>query len=207
MLSFFKSSKKKAPKKGQSFYHRENLIQTIEELNSLLDHLDTTLPLKTDTELLFKGFSLDSIIEKNLEDDFGEESFLLEPDSGIDGHKIYFYRISSEHFRFLISLHFINDQFFFAVNKVYSESLLSDKDKKKVIKQITNKYYPDAPDDLIEFNIEDPKGNVLFTHDDIYYYIKYLPNNSINQKIKKQYTGYHKPEAGAELKETLDELI
>lgn len=206
MLSFFKSSKK-TPKKGQSFYHRENLIQTMDELNSILSHLNAPNPLKTEKELLFKGFDLDSIIEKNLEYDFGEESFLLQPDSVLEGHKIYFYRISSEHFRFLIQLHFIDDQFFFAVNKVYSESLLSDKDKQKVIKQITNKYYPDAPDDLIEFDLEDPKGNVLTTYNDIYYYIKYLPNNSINQKLKKKYTGYHKPEAGDEIKETLDELI
>ena len=41
MLSFFKSSKKQSPKKGQSFYHRENLIQTIDELNYVLSHLDS----------------------------------------------------------------------------------------------------------------------------------------------------------------------
>lgn len=203
----FKSNKKKTPKKGQSFYHRENLIQTIEELNNVLNHLGSSKTTKTISEIIFKGYNLDSIFEKDLENNFGEESFLLEPDSGITGHKIYYYRISSEHFRFLIQLHFIDDKFFFAGNKVYAETLLSDYDKQKVIKQITSKYYPDASSELIEFNIEDPKGNILFTHDDIYYYIKYIPNNSINKALKKQYAGFAKPEVGLEIKETLDDLI
>ncbi len=203
----FKSTKKKTPKKGQSFYHRENLIQTIEELNSVLSHLDSSKTTKTKADIIFKGFELDSIFEENLENDFGEESFLLEPDSGITGHKIYFYRISSEHFRFLIQLHFIDDNFFLASNKVYSESLMSDSDKTKVIQQITKKYYPEADSKVKEFDLEDPKGNILFTHDDIYYYIKYIPNNAINQKLKKQYSGFTKPEAGLEIKETLDDLI
>ena len=203
----FKSTKKKKEKKGQSFYHRENLIQTIEELNKVLSHLNSSKTSKTKSDIIFKGLDLNEIYEKNLENVFGEESFLLEPESGITGHKIYFYRISSEHFRFLIQLHFIDDQFFFAGNKVYAESLLSDKDKQKVIKQIANKYCPDAVNEIVEFDIMDPKGNVLFTQDYIYFHIKYIPNNALNQKLKKQYAGFTKPKAGLEIKETLDDLI
>lgn len=203
----FKSTKKKKEKKGQSFYHRENIIQTIEELNNILSHLNSSKTTKTKYDIIFKGLDLNAIYEKNLENNFGEESFLLEPESGITGHKIYYYRISSEHFRFLIQLHFIDDQFFFACNKVYAESLLSDKDKQKVIKQIANKYCPDAKNEIVEFDIEDSKGNVLFTHDYIYFYIKYIPNNALNQKLKKQYAGFTKPESGLEIKETLDDLI
>ncbi len=203
----FKSNKKKKEKKGQSFYHRENIIQTIEELNTVLRHLNSSKTSKTNSDIIFKGLDLNAIDENNLEKDFGEQSFILEPESGIPGHKIYYYRISSEHFRFLIQLHFINDQFFFACNKVYAESLLSDIDKQKVIKQIRNKYCPDAKKEIVEFDIEDSKGNILFTTDYVYFYIKYIPNNAINKKLKKQYAGYAKPEAGIEIKETLDDLI
>lgn len=203
----FKSDKKKTHKKGSSFYHRESLIQTIDELNSVLSHLGSSKATKTITNINFKGFELDAINEKTLVNDFGEESFLLEPESGILGHKIHYYRLSSQHLRFLIQLHFIDDKFFFAGNKVYSESLLSDTDKQKVIKQITNKYYQDANNEAVDFDIEDSKGNILFTHDDIYYYIKYIPNNSINQTLKKQYSGRTKPDPGQEIKEILDDLI
>ncbi|NQU31980.1 MAG: hypothetical protein HQ521_02000 [Bacteroidetes bacterium] len=207
MLSFFKSTKKKSPKKGQSLYHRENLIQTIDELNYVLSHLDSPKNTKSKLNLLFQNKELESIQVKNLVGDFGEESFLLEPDSGIQGHKVYFYRISSEHLKFLIQIQFVEDQFFFAATKVYSESLLSDKDKQNVIKRIIDKYYPDADVNTINFSIEDPKGNILFTHEDIYYYLKYIANNEVSKKLKMQYSGYVKPTSGEEIKDTLDNLI
>ncbi len=207
MLSFFKSKKNKAQKKGGSFYHRENLIQTIEELNNMLNQPNSSGITLSDANILFQGFELDSIIKKNLEDDFGEESFLLEPEGGIEGHKVYFYRIVSDYFRFLIQIHFIDDKFFFSATKVYSESVLSLIDKKKVIKQIANKYHLTVNNETINFNIKDPAGNMLFTHDDVYYHIKYLPNNQINKELKKQYQGFKKADPAEEIKETLDRLI
>jgi len=207
MLSFFKSSKKKTPKKGASFYHRENLIQTIEELNTILNRLEASDTRKSKSNILFQGFELDAILEQNMERDFGEESFILEPDSEISNHIVYYYRIVSGNLRFLIQIHFIDNQFMFASNKVYSDALLSISDKQKVVKQITSKYFRDADKETIMFNLEDTKGNILFTHDHMYYYINYLPNNAINQKLKKQYEGYKKVDAAQEVNDTLDRLI
>ena len=207
MFSFFKSKKNKTPKKGGSFYHRESLIQTIEELNIILNQSNSADITKTESNIHFQGFELDSIIKENLENDFGEESFLLEADSGIENHEVYFYRIVSDYLRFLIQIHFVNDKFFFAATKIYSESLLSEKDKKKVIKQIASKYQPTASDETINFNIKDTVGNMLFTHDDVYYHIKYIPNNQVNKDLKKQYGGFKKSDPGKEIKETLDRLI
>jgi len=207
MLSFFKSSKKKIPKKGKAFYERENLIQTIKELNNCLDHLEFSGTTKTSSNILFQGVALDAIVEKNLENDFGEESFCCEPDGEISDHKIYYYRISSQHLRFLIQIHFIDGQFFFAGTKIYSDALLSSTDKQRVLKQIITKYYPDADEQTFEFDIEDPKGNILFTRDDVYYYIQYLANNSTSQNLKKQYSGYKGPKPSEEIKDTLYRLI
>ncbi len=207
MLSFFKSSKKKTPKKGKTFYERENLIQTVKELNNCLDHLDSSKATQTSSDIQFQGFELDAIHEKNLEKDFGEESYCLVPNSGITNHLIYYYRITSQHLRFLIQIHFIDDQFFFAATKVYSDALLSAADKQRVLKQIITKYYPDADEHTIEFDIEDPNGNILFTQDDVYYYIKYLANNNTSQNLKKKYAGYTGPKPGQEIKDTLDRLI
>ena len=141
MLSLFKSSKNKAPKKGATFYHRENKIQTIEELNTILKRLSSTTSTISKSTILFQGLELDSISMESLENDFGEESFILEPDSEILDHKVYYYRITSGGLRFLIQIHFIGSQFFFATTKVYSESLLSDDDKQKVSRQIISKPY------------------------------------------------------------------
>lgn len=207
MLSFFKSSKKKTPKKGKTFYERENFIQTINDLNNCVRHLNSTKTTKSNSNILFQGFELDSIHEKDLEKNFGEESFFLEPDNDILGHKIYYYRITSQHLRFLIQIHFIDDQFFFAATKVYSDALLSPADKQRVLKQIITKYYPNADEHTIEFDIEDPNGNILFTQDDVYYYIKYLANNATSQNLKKKYAGYEGPKPGQEIKDTLDKLI
>lgn len=207
MVLFFKKSKKKKPKKGFSFYHRENLIQTISELNTVFSHLDFPESTKSRSNILFQGLELDSILVQNLAENFGEESYLLEPESGIPNHKVYFYRITSEHLRFLIQLHFVDDNFFFAANKIYSSSPLTNTDKQNVIKQISSKYFPDADNNTIEFNITDPKGNILFTYDDMFYYLNYIANNPTFQKLKKQYTGYIDSVAGQEIKETLDRLI
>lgn len=98
----FKSTKKKTHKKGASFYRRENLIQTVDELKNILSHLGSSNATKTTTNIIFKGVELDAISLKNLLSDFGDESFLLEPESGITGHKIHYYRFSSQHLRFLI---------------------------------------------------------------------------------------------------------
>ena len=207
MLSFFKSKKNKAPKKGGSFYHRENLIQTIEELNSVLNQPNSADITKSESNILFQGFELKSITKNNLENDFGEESFILEPESGIVGHEVYYYRIVSDYFRFLIQIHFVNDKFFFSATKVYAESLLSAIDKKKVIKQIASKYHPTANDETINFIIKDPVGNMLFTQDDVYYNIKYLPNNQTNKDLKNQYGSFKKTDSSQDVKETLDRLI
>jgi len=207
MLSFFKSKKNKAPKKGRTFYERENLIQTIEELKDCLDHIGSEKLTKSNANFLFQGKELDAITEKNLENDFGEESFLLHPDNNVTGHKVYYYRITSGHLRFLIQMHFIDDGFFFASTKVYSDSLLSTNDKQRVIKRIIDKYYPAANENTFHFNIEDPNGNILFTKDDVYYYINYLANNSVTKNIKKQYSSYSAPKTGQEIIDTLDNLI
>ncbi len=207
MLSFFKSSKKKNTQKGKAFYERENLVQTIEELNEILSMLDSDDNINGKDPLLFQGKEFNTINKNILEEYFGEESFILNPDNNISEHEVYYYRITSEHLKFLIQIHFIDNQFFLAGTKVYSDSLLSNNDKQRVIKNITNKYYPEADSNLTEFNIVDPEGNILWTKDDIFYHINYLYNNSTCQQLKKQYFGLGKPQSGQEIKNTLDSLI
>ena len=208
MFSFFKSSKKKTPKKGASFYSRENLVQTAEELSKLSNHLDSKESTITDTNIVFQGFNLDEINEKTLEKNFGEEAYILNHECELPNHKVYYYRIESTSFRFLVQIHFSDGKFFFAGTKVYADSLLSEKQKLTVTQQIARKYLSDPNSKENEFNITDKNGNVLYTKDDVFYYLKYVPNNELTRKIKKQYGGYLKPDLiKKEAKDALDRFI
>ncbi len=207
MLSFFKSKNRKPTKKGKAFYERENLIQTIDELIEILSMLDFEDNIKGKVPILFQGKEFNTINKNTLEEFFGEESFLLNPDNSVSGHEVFYYRRSSEHLKFLIQIHFIDDQFFLAGTKIYSDALLSNNDKQKVIKNITDKYHPDADAGMQEFNIMDPDGNILWSKDDIFYHINYLYNSAYCQQLKKQYWGLGKPKDGQEIKNTLDDLI
>lgn len=207
MLSFFKSSKKKSVRKGKAFYDRENLIQTIDELYVILSLLKSDDSIVTKEPILFQGKELSSINIKNLGELFGDESYILTPENGISDHKVYYYRIKSEHLKFLVQLHFIKNEFFLAGTKVYSDNLLTDNDKLKVIEKIRAKYCPELHSSIYEFKIRDKEGNTLWTQEDVFFHINCLYNNSTCQQLKEQYSGHVKPKPGQEIKNTLDNII
>ncbi len=207
MSAFFRSSKKHTKQKGESYYDRENVIQNEFELCKVLRYLDSTKAAKTKSSILFLENELSSIDKNSLFEVFGKESFLLKPNSGILGHEIYFYHITSEELRFLVQLHFIDDQFFFAANKVYSDMFLSDSDKEKIIRRIKIKYFGEDNNETAESVIVDSNGNILYTRDNVYYFIRYLANNPTSQKLKKQYEKSEILNPGQETKDKLDRLI
>jgi hypothetical protein len=207
MSLFFRSSKKNTKQKGESYYDRENLIQNEFELCKVLRYLDSANALKTKSSILFLDNELGSVNKEYLFAEFGKESYILKPNSGISGHEIYFYHISSNGLRFLVQLHFIDDLFFFAANKVYSDMLLSDSDKEKIISRIKIKYFGEVNIEQDEMVIVDNDGNVLYTRDNVYYFIRYLANNNTSQRLKKQYEGFEVPGPGQETKSKLDRLI
>lgn len=177
MFSFFKAKKQKAIKRGYSFYHRENLIQTVGELKKLFDNFNYEDNLKSDSKILIQDLELNSITEKELVKNLGQESYILDSDSGIEGHKIYFFRFKSETARYLIQFHFIKGQFIFAGNKAYDENLLTTSEKQKIINELITNNHKDIHPDNNEFVLEDPKGNLICTCDNVYLYIKYIVNS------------------------------
>jgi len=206
MLSFFKSSKKKTQQKGRAFYERENLIQTIDELIEILFLSESDKLLSTKTHIQFHGKELKLINRNNIDDILGGEAYILYPDNNIDGHEVYFYRMKSEHLKFLVQVHFINDNFFLAGTKVYADALLSDHDKQRVVQQIINKY--DLKDEnSTTFSVQDPEKNIIWTKEDIFFHIGYLFNNNTCKDLKNRYYGLGKPKPGQEIKNTLDNLI
>jgi len=207
MLSFFKSSKKGKHNKDRTTYDRENLIQTIDELNHILNRLKSNGKIQSKSKLLFQGKELDNIFQKTLNKQFGEEEYILVPDNGIIDHKIYYYRIRTKELSFLSQLHFIKDQFFLAGTKIYSATRLSNKDKQKLINQIRARY---CPDEIIlepECKIEDPDGNILWTRDDVFFHINYLANNSVSNSLINQSMGLAGNNIVVDIDTSLDNLI
>ncbi len=140
MLNFFNSKKKKKQHRGNDYYHRENLIQTIDVLIKELKMLDSPDSIISSKPLLFQNQQLNSISINNLKIDLGKEQFLLDPESKIKGHNIRYYRKASGNLRFLQQLHFIDDKFFFAATKISSENILLISDKNNIIDSIKKKY-------------------------------------------------------------------
>ncbi len=200
MLSIFRKKENKKPKKGSSFYLRENRIQTVDELKKYINLTDSEKLMVTDTLIEFNGLKLKEITLEAIKDLLGEEAFVLDTESHIEGRKVYFFRLTSEHLKFLLQLHFINTM-------VHGNSLLSENDKKKLTNRIITKYCPDADVDTLTFKIKDPEGNVLYTEDDVFYIINYIANNKLTKELKVKYKNYMPPTSEDSLKETLDELI
>lgn len=205
-IPFIKKGKKKTPQKNQVFYARENIIQTVPELNKILNRLSKTDANKTIRPIEFYKQPLTAINEQFLKDQFGEVSFLLEPETSIEGNKVHYYKMTSEHLKFMIQVHFIDDEFFMASTKVYGNALLSDEDKLKVSSTLINKYCPGCPNSN-DFIAMDEKGNVVFINDDVFYHIIYVANNKVSEQLRVKYSDYTPPKPGQELKETLDDLI
>ena len=208
MLSFFKPSKKNLhKKKGNSFYHRENIILTIDDLNNILKHFDSESLVPTNRKIQILGNDIDSINLKSIKTFFNEESYILEEPNFIDNHNIYYYRNTSQQFKFLTQLHFCGKEFFLGATKVYADHIFSEKEKKDLLKSITNKYCPDKNCDKKEVDIIDNDGNLLSTYDDIYFYIRYVPNTDTIKKLKMKFRGYVKQDPRNKMKEELDRLI
>ncbi len=206
-MSIFRKKENKKPKKGSSFYLRENRIQTVDELKKYINLTDSEKLMVTDTLIEFNGLKLKEITLEAIKDLLGDEAFVLDTESQIEGRKVYFFRLTSEHLKFLLQLHFINDEFYMASTMVHGNSLLSENDKKKLTNRIITKYCPDADVDTLTFKIKDPEGNVLYTEDDVFYIINYIANNKLTKELKVKYKNYMPPTSEDSLKETLDELI
>ncbi len=208
MLRIFKNKKKtSSSKRGIDYYNRENQIQTIGELSTVLSKLNSQFQSNTETKLVFHNKELSSITKSKLQDDFGKHSCVLNPESGINGHEIYFYRIVSGDFRFLQQLHFIDNDFFFAATKISTEAAMTEKEKKIIVDSIKKKYFPNEDCKNENYEIKDPLGNILLTYDNIFYYLKYVVNNDISKKLLAQYGNGNKYKLGEDIDSAIDNMI
>lgn len=185
MLSFFRKPKKKNLTKNSTFYHRENLIQNIYDLNNVF-HVEPSGFDTTNFSITFQGVPLENVNSKLLEEKLGDETYLLDHNDVILGHKIYFYRKNVNKYRLLIQIHFIDNKLFFAATKFSAENLLNNHDKETIINYLLSNYNDVTyKTNQFDYGFTDVKGNKICTTDNVFLYIKYYPSNSDLKQIQQ----------------------
>ena len=193
MLSFFKSNKYSPATINSTYYIRECLIHGVNDLNSFLQPKpeDYTLQKKTSVDLSVKNHPLINITEKKITASLKQPVFVYDNSELIKGHKVLFYKEDVEFYRFLLQFHFIDDQFFFASNRVTSSGMLPETEKNKIIKQIIGRYQVENAEDYNGFHlmITDENESVLTTIDDVYFNVNYLCGGEIKNKLLNKFSG------------------
>lgn len=178
--------------KNSTYYTRENIILNIPDLVRILQGAPDMKGVKTDKEITFNNIPLLEITPAVLKSKFSKPSYVLDRSTSIPGHKVIFYKDSVLHYKFLIQYHFINEKFFFACNRLSSHAVLSDNDKMKIINRISNKYL--GEDDISPIKavikVADSNGSLIYTIDDVYFYMHYLPANNTKEELLKMYADF-----------------
>lgn len=192
MFSFFKSKKNKPTTIKSTYYIRESIIHTTDDLVKLLNPeiKPETLSAKSEKTISFKGLTLNDINENNLINEMEQAVYVYDNSDVIPGHRVFFYKDDVEFYRFLFQFHFIHDEFFLASNKVSASGMLSGKEKSKIVNQICGKYLNKTDVNTFLLNINDSQNNYLTTIDDVYFYVNYLCGNEIVSKLKSRYSDH-----------------
>jgi len=184
MRSFFQLfRKKKKGSKSSEYYSQENLISTPGHLDTLYSRKPV---LRSSYAIKFQEMKLDAIELNILKERLGEESYILDNNNHIPGHRVHFFKENADKYSLLIQVHFIHGLFFYASTKISSGAHMSDTDKRIIALKVLNRY-PDIrmEEDLLEYEIMDKNGNILFLTDQMYYFINLAicPDNNKYLKL------------------------
>jgi hypothetical protein len=193
MPSLFKRFKKKIPvstNQSSPYYQRANLILSPEDLKRILMGAPDIQGFKTSKGLTFNNVPLLDITPSLLKKKFDNPAHVLKNFNNIPGHKVIFYKDSAALFKFLIQYHFYNDRFFFACNRISSSAVISEKAKAKIIKRISDKYLVGVDEENLDpiLKVTDPNGSIVYTVDDVYFHLNYLPGNETRKELLNKYS-------------------
>jgi hypothetical protein len=211
MFSFFKSNKNRPTTVKSTYYIREGLIHTTEDLVKILSPQKShdTIKGKATNEIKFKNLPLVNLSEKMIINAMENPVYIHDNSDVIKGHRILFYKEDVEFYRFLIQFHFIYNDFFFVSNKVSSSGMLSNNEKSKIVNQLKRKYLDDKPENGNSFllNLEDRNGSILNTVDDVYFYVNYLSGGDLTNKLKQRYTDFNTDNPKPAFDESIDKYF
>ncbi len=184
MRSFFQLfKKKKKVSRSSDYYSQENLITTPGHLDTLYRRKPV---LRSSYTIMFQEMKLDDIDLDKLNERLGEESYILDNNEHIPGHRVHFFKENADKYSLTIQVHFIHGLFFYASTKISSGAHMPDADKRIIALKVLNRY-PDISmeEDLLEYEILDKNGNMLFLTDQMYYFINLAicPDNNKYLKL------------------------
>jgi len=189
MWSFFKSKENSADTINSVYYRRENYIVEDADLIAALnpDHVEGRRNCQG--EIRVKSLPLIDLSQKQIIASLKKPDFIYDNSQTIKGHKVLFYKEDVEFYRFLLQFHFIDNEFFLASNKVIAPGLLPEAEKRKIINQLSSRYFPGEEINTNSFimNFTDSAGNMLYTIDEVYFFVNYIPGGDVRERVLRKF--------------------
>jgi len=190
MWSFFKSKESNVETINSVYYRRENfIIDEADILTALNPSVDNEYKNNCQGDIRVKNLPLIGLSQKKISALLNKPAFILDNSSAIKGHKVLFYKEDVEFFRFLLQFHFIDNEFFLASNKVTASGLLPETEKRKIIRQLSNRYLPgeEINDENFAISFYDSSGNMLYTVDEVYFFVNYIPGGDVRERVLRKF--------------------
>lgn len=184
MLSFLKSRKRNSSR-GRSYYERENMVHTLNDLISICNPVSNQ-QYSTSGIIKYNGIALNEADEKRVLKLFGKPNHIIDDIENLNNYKVLFYRHTVDKFKFLMQFHYHKNSFFFVSNMVTSTGVLSQLDKMSFINRITNKYFPELKLDFqqgLDIQITDKVNNFIKVVDGVNFKVNYVNYSSVNKQI------------------------
>ncbi len=214
LFNLFPKKKKKSGRTTHSAYYlRENMIQNVSDLLMAVQPNLDECPSKWESKmaLLFNAIEFKNITPEIVTQQMGEPVFIHDNSQSVEGHQVIFYRDEVDYFRFLVQIHFINNQFVFISSKISTSGVLSEENKTKIAKKVLSKFFEaNEIEKLDSFTIciTDESKNVIYTKDDVYFYVNYVYAGTHLQKIVTHFEGLSGLNTGkTDFTDTLDKYI
>jgi len=195
MTKLFKRFKKRYSKlrnRNASYFIQENVIQGNGDLRSILNPLPDVKVQTATRNISINELPLNEISIRKLKVKFGVPSYILKNYDHIEKHKVYFFRDRVGFYKLLMQFHFINNQFFFASTRISVPKGLSVDRKHEIIKQVLIKYTGATERKQVkdlDIKLIDENNNMLFVFDYVSFYLNYLAQNDLKERLIKKYCG------------------
>jgi len=209
MWSFFKSKENSVDTINSVYYRRENFIVEEADLLTALNPSHVEGRHNCEGEIRVKNLPLIDLTQKKIIASLKKPDFIYDNSQTIKGHKVLFYKEDVEFYRFLLQFHFIDNEFFLASNKVTASGLLPDTEKKKIIHQLLNRYLPgeELDDDNYTISFSDNSGNMLYTIDEVYFFVNYIPGGGIKERVLSKFAHSNSDNNKSGFENTLDKYF
>lgn len=176
--------------RNASYFIQENVIQGNGDLKSILNPLPGVKALTTNRAIAINELPLNEITVRKLRAKFGVPSYILKNNNNIEKHKVYFFRDRVGFYKLLMQFHFINNEFFFASTRISVPKGISVERKREIVKQVLMKYTGATERKQVkelDIKLIDENNNVFFVFDYVSFYLNYLPQNELKDKLFEEY--------------------